>query len=166
MKVFIGLGANLGERAAAIREALDLLEARGLGRVVRASSLYRTEPVGFRDQPWFINAAAQIETGMDPADFFFGLQEIEREMGRPQPRVAQGPRLIDLDLLLWEEAVISSPDLKVPHPRMHLRRFVLVPLAEIAPLARHPSLKLTITDLLESLADTSVVEKLDRDNPP
>ena len=160
MSIFIGLGANLGDPEQAIREALDLIEARGLGDVVRASSLYRTEPVGYKDQPWFMNVAAQIETRTEPLDFLFGLREIERELGRPEDRPPDGPRIIDLDILLWGDSVISNNDLEIPHPRMHQRRFVLEPLVEISPHTVHPVSGLTMEDLLQSLDDTSRVEKL------
>lgn len=162
MKIFIGLGANLGDPTDSIREAIDLIESRGLGKVVRTSSLYRTEPVGLTDQPWFINAAAQIETGMEPMEFLTGLREIEKELGRPEDRIPDGPRVIDLDILLWGNDTISNHDLEVPHPRMHERRFVLTPLCEIAPRVMHPVHEKTIEFLLENLADTSTVEKTNR----
>ncbi|HUT52637.1 MAG TPA: 2-amino-4-hydroxy-6-hydroxymethyldihydropteridine diphosphokinase [bacterium] len=159
-KVYIGLGGNVGEPIVAMRQALRLIEERGLGRVARVSSFYRTEPVGLVEQPWFVNAAAEIETGVAAEELRAGLREIERELGREEERVKNGPRPLDLDVLLMGERVIESAALTVPHPRMHERRFVLEPLAEIAPEARHPVLGKRVRELLAELGDRSSVEKL------
>jgi 2-amino-4-hydroxy-6-hydroxymethyldihydropteridine diphosphokinase len=159
-KVYIGLGGNVGDPVKAMRKALELIEARGLGRVVMVSSFYRAEPVGIKDQPWFVNAAAQIETEASAEELREGLAGIERELGRPEERVKNGPRPLDLDVLLIGERRIEGESLTVPHPRMHERRFVLEPLAEIAPEAVHPVLGKTVRELLGELRDPARVEKL------
>jgi len=157
--VAIGLGGNLGDPAENISSALAMIEEKGLGSVEKRSSNYRTEPVGIKDQPWFVNAAALVKTELNPEEFHKGLKEIEREMGRPDKRVKDGPRLIDLDILLWQDEIIDTNDLVVPHPRMHQRRFVLDPLAEIAPGLLHPKLNKSISELLQELEDPAAVEK-------
>ena len=159
-RVYIGLGGNVGDPVEAMRTALGLIEARGLGRVVRVSSFYRTEPVGIADQPWFVNAAAVLETEASASELRSGLARIERELGRPEERVKNGPRALDLDVLLMGEQRIEGEGLTVPHPRMHERRFVLEPLAEIAAEALHPVMGKTIGELLRELGDPARVEKL------
>ena len=133
----IGLGSNLGERETLIRLALDDLGRLPHTRLERVSSLYDTDPVGEVDQPHFLNAVAQIETGLEPAQLLWNLQLIERRLGR-LPGKRWGPRTMDLDLLLYGDQVVSLPDLKVPHPELPQRAFVLVPLLEIDPAGVHP----------------------------
>jgi 2-amino-4-hydroxy-6-hydroxymethyldihydropteridine diphosphokinase len=140
----IGLGANLGDRAVTLREAVLRLGA--LGRVTAVSSLYETEPVGYRDQPAFLNAAVALETTLSPAAIVAGLLAIEREMGRVRT-FRNAPRTLDLDLLLLDDVVLAAPGVTVPHPRLHERAFVLAPLAEIAPQAIHPVLRRSILEL-------------------
>ena len=137
MKAFVGLGSNLGERESMIRLALDDLSRLPATRLVRASSLYDTEPVGDADQPNFLNAVAQVETELTPRQLLWNLLLIERRLGRVRTR-RWGPRVIDLDLLLFGSEVIDEPDLKVPHPELTRRSFVLVPLVELDPLLVHP----------------------------
>jgi len=160
-EVYIGLGGNLGDPLQAIKEALARIEESQAGRVVRVSSFYRTEPVGIKEQPWFVNAAAQVETGLAPAEFRKALARIENDMGRPEQRTKDGPRIIDLDVLLWDEEIIKGPGLEVPHPRLHDRKFVLAPLAEIAPDIKHPGLQKTVKELEEKLEDNTTVEKIE-----
>jgi len=134
---FVGLGANLGEPGRQVRDALGELDAIPHTRLVRSSSLYRSEPVGYAGQPRFVNAVAQIETGLPAERLLAELQAIEARHGRSRS-FANAPRTLDLDLLLFGNAVIETERLSVPHPRMHDRSFVLVPLLEIAPEAVIP----------------------------
>src|SRR5437773_1511036 len=157
---FIGLGSNLGDRPAALAQALASLPAQGVQpRLI--SSLYRTEPVEVVDQGEFLNQVVGCEVEVAPEDLLRVCLAIERQMGRVRTR-ERGPRTIDLDLLLCGDRVVKERGLELPHPRMHLRRFVLVPLVEIAPAVRHPVLHLTAADLLERCPDRSRVERLAR----
>jgi 2-amino-4-hydroxy-6-hydroxymethyldihydropteridine diphosphokinase len=142
--VCLGLGSNLGDKAGHLRAALDLLRRDGV-QPVAISSLYRTDPVGYLDQDWFLNAAAVVRTHLDPHDLLGRLLGIERALGRVRG-VRNGPRSIDLDILLWQDLVLTAPDLTIPHPRLHERLFVLAPLAEIAPTASHPVLGTTLEE--------------------
>jgi 2-amino-4-hydroxy-6-hydroxymethyldihydropteridine diphosphokinase len=128
---YLGLGSNLGDRAANLRDAIQRL-ASAECRVTRESSVYETEPRDVPDQPWFLNQVIEIETALFPMQLLARVQRIEREMGR-KPVIAKGPRLIDIDILLFSSATVSTPDLEIPHPRMWQRRFVLEPLAELVP---------------------------------
>jgi 2-amino-4-hydroxy-6-hydroxymethyldihydropteridine diphosphokinase len=128
---FVGLGANLGEREETIRRAVKLLgDAPGV-RVVGVSSLIETDPVGYLDQPRFVNAAAALETSLRPRELLELLLRIERELGRTRTGPRFGPRTIDLDVLLYGDEVVDEPGLSIPHPRLHERRFALEPLAEL-----------------------------------
>ncbi len=130
---YIGLGANLGNREETLRRALDLLDARE-DSVVRAVSKFReTDPVGYLDQPPFLNGAARLETGLPPRELLAVLLDVERELGRDRSGPRFGPRTVDLDLLLYDEVELDEEGLTVPHPRLHERRFALEPLAELAP---------------------------------
>jgi 2-amino-4-hydroxy-6-hydroxymethyldihydropteridine diphosphokinase len=137
MKAFVGLGSNLGEREAMIRMALDDLARLPHTRLVRASSLYDTEPVGEIDQPNFLNAVAQLDTELTARQLLWNLLLVEKRLGRVRHQ-RWGPRTIDLDLLLYGGLVLDEPDLKVPHPELLKRSFVLVPLVELDPLLVHP----------------------------
>jgi 2-amino-4-hydroxy-6-hydroxymethyldihydropteridine diphosphokinase len=150
MKVFIGLGSNLGERESMIRLALEDLSRLPQTRLARASSLYDTEPVGEVDQPNFLNAVAQIETELSARQLLWNLHLIEKRLGRVRTQ-RWGPRTIDLDLLLYGGEVIEEPDLRVPHPELALRSFVLVPLVELDPLLVHPVTGETLLHLLSRL---------------
>ena len=154
--VYLSLGSNLGDREAHLREAVEQLKK--LGDVTAVSSLYETEPVEFTAQPWFLNIAVELETELMPKQLLSALLKIEQSMGRRrlQPK---GPRLIDVDILLFGNAVVSDTKLSIPHPAMHERRFVLVPLNEIAPQARHPVLRKTALELLEALPRDSAAVK-------
>ncbi len=161
-RAFIGAGANLGEPVRQIQRALDKLEKSQGVRLGAVSSLYRTQPVGPIAQPPFVNAVFSLEYGMSPQDLLALLLSVEEKMGRIR-RERWGPRVIDLDLLFFDEAIISEQGLEVPHPRLHERRFVLTPLVEIAPDVVHPILKKSAFDLLAALpAEGPWVEKLQR----
>jgi 2-amino-4-hydroxy-6-hydroxymethyldihydropteridine diphosphokinase len=134
--VYLGLGSNIGDREANLREALERLEAAGI-RAARRSSLYETEPLELRDQPWFLNAVVEVETDLFPLQLLGCIQNIEREMGR-QRVTPKGPRNIDIDILFYGRSVIDTAELHIPHPSIAQRRFVLEPLSEIAPELRHP----------------------------
>ena len=155
--VYIALGSNVGDREANLRRAVQLMEQSGVA-VTKLSSLYETEPVGYLDQPWFLNAALQAETRLSPRELLAALRQIESHMGSHKP-FPKGPRLIDLDILVYDDAAIDEPDLQIPHPRMLQRNFVLAPLAEIAPSLRHPSWPATASELLVNSPDRSVVRK-------
>jgi 2-amino-4-hydroxy-6-hydroxymethyldihydropteridine diphosphokinase len=158
MKSYIGLGANLGEREAQIRLALDDLARLPASRLVRASSLYDSEPVGDQDQPNFLNAVAELETELTARQLLWNLLLIERRLGRTRTR-RWGPRTIDLDLLLYGPLVIDEPDLQVPHPELTRRSFVLVPLVELDPLLVHPVTGETLLSHLTSLKTRPPVKR-------
>lgn len=152
-EVYVGLGSNIGDKAGNLRAALKRLAGAGGSEVslLTVSSLYRTEPVGYLDQDWFLNAAALVETELSPHELLHRMIAIERELGRVRT-VSNGPRTIDLDILLWEDRIVNEDDLVIPHPRLQDRLFVLEPLSEIAPGLRHPVLGLTILECRAKLA--------------
>ena len=156
--IYLSVGSNVGDRAKNLSEALGALEAAGVS-VQKISSIYDTEPVDYLDQPWFLNCAVQAETQLDPQSLLRALRDIETRMGSKK-LVPKGPRLIDMDILLYAQQTVDTPELQVPHPGMHLRRFVLVPLAEIAPTLRHPSWDATVQELLARTPDQSRVRPL------
>ena len=143
---YLSLGANLGHRQANILQAFQFIQTRT--SIKRVSSFYETDPVGFQDQPRFINVACFLETGLSPRKLLDFVKWIEKRMGR-MSSLPNAPRPIDIDLILYDEAVIDTPDLVIPHPRMHERAFVLVPLVEIAADVVHPRLHLRVCDLAE-----------------
>ena len=153
---YLSLGSNVGDREKYLREAIHKLKT--LGRVRSVSSFYETEPMEFAEQPWFVNCAVALETSQSTSQLMSGVLEIEREMGRQRVQ-KKGPRIIDIDILLFDDEIVNTPDLTIPHPGMRGRRFVLEPLAEIAGQARHPVLKKTVGELLHDLPAGQTVRK-------
>jgi 2-amino-4-hydroxy-6-hydroxymethyldihydropteridine diphosphokinase len=149
---YIALGSNLGDRTEALSSAIRHLG--GLGQVVAISSLYETEPVGYHDQPAFLNAVVALKTQLEPLPLLHGLLAIERQQGRDRSQGPwKGPRTLDLDLLVMGDRIVVDEELSLPHPALAQRRFVLAPLAEIAPGLRHPETNQTMADLLALLPD-------------
>lgn len=153
--IYLSLGSNKGDRAQYIARAVAALAEQGVN-VLQQSSLYETEPVETTSRSWFLNCVIEAKTELLPPQLMHTLLDIERSLGRRR-RVLHGPRLIDVDILLYDDRVVSTDQLEIPHPRMAGRRFVLVPFAEIAPEARHPVFKKTIAELLEETPDRSEV---------
>jgi 2-amino-4-hydroxy-6-hydroxymethyldihydropteridine diphosphokinase len=158
-RAYLSLGSNIGDREAQLREAAGRLAA--LGRVTALSSFYETEPVEFTEQAWFLNCAVALETARTPPELMAEILHIEEQMGRRRVQ-KKGPRSIDIDILLFNNEVIDSKELTIPHPAMQLRRFVLEPLAEIAPDVVHPVLEKTIRELLDLLPEGQVTRRIKR----
>lgn len=154
--VYISAGSNIGSRETNLDFGARRLGERG--KILRTSSFFETEPVGYADQPWFLNQVFELETALPPHELLAWCNEIERDGGRVRT-FANAPRPLDLDILLYGDRIISEPDLVVPHPRMTERRFVLEPLAEIVPDLLHPIEKKTIRELLANCPDTAAVRK-------
>jgi 2-amino-4-hydroxy-6-hydroxymethyldihydropteridine diphosphokinase len=147
----------MGDREQNLRTAIERL--RKVGEIKAASSFYETEPIEYTAQPWFLNAAVALETELLPRQLMSRLLAIEQEMGRHRT-IAKGPRIIDLDVLLFGRSVIEMPELTVPHPAMHERRFVLEPLAEIAPDVRHPVFKRSVREMRDALPPGQAVRRV------
>ncbi len=157
-RAYLSLGSNLGDRAGNLKRALEELTGAGV-HVLRVSSYYKTEPVEFRAQSWFINCVAEVETELMPLRLLSVCKLIERRLGRRRG-VRKGPRDMDIDILLFEDAVIHSQELVIPHERMAERRFVLAPLAELAPELRHPVSLETIREMLHNTQDAAHVVRM------
>jgi 2-amino-4-hydroxy-6-hydroxymethyldihydropteridine diphosphokinase len=156
--VFLSLGSNLGDRSGNIRKALTELTVAGI-EVRRVSSFYRTEPVEFHQQPWFVNCVAEVATDLLPLQLLKAIQRVERDLGRRRS-INKGPRTIDIDILLYENVVVRSAALNIPHESMAERRFVLVPLREVAASLRHPVTERTVAEMLNETPDTSQVIRI------
>lgn len=154
---FIGIGSNLGDRIKNCSDAI--FEISNISGIKSISSIYETEPVGIEDQPEFINCVIKIETDLTPTDLLAKLLGIEEDLGRERS-VIGGPRIIDLDILFYDDRVLEYGDLIIPHPRAHLRRFVLEPLNEIDPNLVHPRLNVSVSKLLIELKDKKIVKKI------
>jgi 2-amino-4-hydroxy-6-hydroxymethyldihydropteridine diphosphokinase len=155
---YVGLGSNVGDREAMLRMALEQLAALPSTALTKASSFYETEPVGVSDQPWFLNAVAELDTDLTPGQLMWNLQRVERALGRSR-RERWGPRTIDLDLLLAGDLVIEEPGLVLPHPELLNRAFALVPLVEIDPLLVHPVTGETLLQHLARLGSGKTVHR-------
>jgi len=155
--IYLSLGSNVGDRAAQIARAIEALVAAGV-KVARRSALYATEPVDFQAQSWFLNCVLEAQTELMPRQLLRVLQEVERSLGRRKV-VRRGPRTMDIDILFYGSSVVHMADLEVPHPRVAERRFVLVPLAELSPGLRHPTLHKTVLELLAETRDRSKVRR-------
>ena len=149
-KAYLSLGSNVGDREQNLRHALELLKSEDI-RIARRSSVYETEPQAIRNQPWFLNAVIEVETGLFPRQLLHRLQHVEKQMGRRRA-APKGPRNIDIDILLFGNFILSGQTLTIPHPRLAERRFALLPLAELAPDLRHPVLRKTAREMLAAVA--------------
>ena len=147
--VYLSLGSNIGDREAHLEAAIDRLSP------VRRSAIYETEPVDYLEQRWFLNLVIEIQTALFPMQLLGRIQKLERELGRVRG-VPKGPRTLDIDILLYGDAVVRTPKLEIPHPRMTGRRFVLAPLAELAPDLRHPVTKRTVREMLAAAPPAKV----------
>ena len=156
--VYLSLGSNLADREVNLRTAIAKLAE--IGNVAAVSSFYETEPVDVIGQPWFLNCAVKLDTEKMPRQLIAAILAIEQSMGRQRKPQQKAPRTIDIDILLFGSSIIEIPSLTVPHPHMHERRFVLEPLAEIAPDARHPAFKRTIRELRDALPTGQTVRKI------
>jgi len=147
-RTYLSLGSNLGDRSENLRAGIDRL--RQCGKIIAISPFYETEPMELRDQPWFVNCVIALDTELSATELLARIQEIEAELGRKR-QVSKGPRTLDIDILLFGDQVIDGKDLRIPHPAMEERRFVLEPLVEIAPNVRHPVSGKSVQKLLEDL---------------
>jgi len=157
--VYLSLGSNVGDREKNLRAAIAALAGAHV-RVTRVSSFYETEPVDLREQPWFLNCVVEGTAEVPALELLHALRRIEARMGSKK-LVSKGPRLLDMDILLYGDETIETPELQVPHPRMLSRKFVLVPLTEIAPNVKHPSWNGTAADMLTQTPDQSQVCRLE-----
>ncbi len=156
---YIGIGSNLGNKIAHCEKAISEILNLNHNRLISKSSLYRTRPIGYTAQDWFVNGVIKIETDLEPIDLFRMLKNIEIRLGREET-FRGGPRIIDLDLLLFNDRRIETEELRVPHPRLHERQFVLIPLYEIEPNLFHPVFKKTVGKLLGEIKEDQGVEKI------
>lgn len=156
-KAYLSLGSNVGNREAQLRKAVARLEK--IAQLAKISSFYETEPVEFTQQPWFLNCTVAVETSGTPQGLMQALLRIELDMGRRRVR-KKGPREIDIDILLFDDWVVTEDELTIPHPAMAQRRFVLEPLAEIAPEIRHPLTGKTVSEMLRELPEGQAVRKV------
>ncbi len=162
MLAYIGIGSNLGDKLKNCRQAVEAIASDPRNRLVQCSPFYRTEPVGKRDQEWFINGVAAVETGMAPGELLDFLLSVENRMGRVR-KEKWGPRIIDLDILFYGDMIVDEKGLQIPHPRLRERRFVLVPLNDIATGLIHPVFRRTVSQLLADLKTEETVLPIPED---
>ena len=160
--VYLCLGSNLGEREKNLTQALTLLSQKA--KLEKVSSIYETEPIGYKEQPFFLNLVCRISTNLSPEELLRLAKTMENKIGRV-PSFSNAPRLIDIDILLYDDQIIETQDLVIPHPRMTERAFVLIPLAEIAPGVIHPQAGKSIAELAASVAGNSTVKKWHQEAP-
>jgi len=153
-QAFISVGSNLGDKIENCRRGIKGLLADGVSVLVGTSSFYRTSPVDYTDQDWFVNLVVKIKTTLDPFDLLAKTQDVQKAIGRKADTLRFGPRVIDLDIIFFDDQVIQTDLLEIPHPRMHKRRFVLKPICDIEPSMVHPLLGKDMRSLLDSLEDT------------
>ncbi len=163
MIVYIAIGSNQGDAAANCRQAIQIIAADGRNCLLKGSPFYRTEPVGVKDQEWFVNGAIAVESSMGAKELLDFLLAIEKRMGRVRT-IRWGPRLIDLDILFYGDKIIQEEGLTIPHPLLHERKFVLLPLQDIAPHFKHPILEKTVSQLLGELQGNGIVLPLEGGN--
>jgi 2-amino-4-hydroxy-6-hydroxymethyldihydropteridine diphosphokinase len=162
-RVYLSVGSNLGDKLDNCQKGISLLVESGQCRLLKISRFYRTSPVDFIDQAWFVNAAVMIGTDLDPLALLDRLLAIQQGMGRKPDTVRFGPRIVDLDILLFDDRILQTPRLVIPHPRMHKRAFVLQPICDINPTVIHPVMAKTAAQLLDGLDDDAQrVVPLDR----
>ncbi len=165
---YLLLGSNLGDRNVVLKRAAEMLQDISVSPIIK-SALYYCEPWGFKAEEWFLNQVVAIDTNLNPVDLLKNILEFERVLGRERPESPPkekryASRVIDIDILLYQDYVTFSPQLQIPHPRMHLRKFALVPLCEIAPQIIHPIHKVSIENLLDNCPDTSAVSLIQSGN--
>jgi 2-amino-4-hydroxy-6-hydroxymethyldihydropteridine diphosphokinase len=158
VQVYLSLGSNLGDRQNNLNAAIAALPAANF-LVTKVSSFYETEPVDYLEQPWFLNCVIEGKTDSEPLELLHALRAIESQLGG-QKSFAKGPRMLDIDILLYGDLSLDSSELQIPHPRMPQRKFVLAPLAEIAPCLQHPAWRVTVSELLKITPDLSEIRKL------
>jgi len=151
-RVYVSVGSNMGDRLDNCRNGIDSIDRQTGAAVLRCSRFYRTEPVDFKEQDWFVNAALEIETVHDPSCFLKILQSIQWNAGRMRDKVRFGPRILDLDIIFYDNLVALTSDLIIPHPRMHERRFVLKPICDINPEIVHPVIQKSVKEILNEVS--------------
>ena len=149
----ISVGSNIGDKQDNCQKGIDRLMASGNAFLVKASRFYRTSPVDYLDQDWFVNAAVKIETLLKPLELLEVLKAVQQQCGRTKSGIRFGPRVLDLDIIFYDRLVMNTPTLEIPHPRMHKRRFVLQPICDIDPNIVHPLLNISLKSLLNQLGD-------------
>ena len=151
--VYISVGSNIEDKYLNCINGINALTQKGKTSIIKKSEFYETEPVDYTDQDWFVNGVVKIGTSLDPSELLKMLKAIEKGIGRTQTLIRYGPRILDMDIILYDDLVLNSPQLTIPHPRMHKRRFVLCPICDIDPDMIHPVLHYKMRNLLDKLED-------------